>query len=59
MNQDRREDDLRNRLKKLSGCGDFGRHDGMNGSCVECFYEDRDLFDRCCNFEEKLRKQGE
>ena len=36
----------------LSGCGDYGRHDPMNGSCVDCYYEHRDLFERCCAFED-------
>ena len=41
---------LRERMYKLTGCREFGNLDGMNGACVECFYEERELFDRCWNF---------
>ena len=41
---------LRDRLFKLTGCKDFGNLDGMNGTCVDCFYNERELFDRCWNF---------
>ena len=41
---------LRNRMEKLTGCREFGMVDGMNGACVECFYEDRKLFDKCEKF---------
>ena len=41
---------LRNRLKKLTGCGDFGNLDGMNGACIECSIDNKELFDRCWNF---------
>lgn len=41
---------LRKRMKKLTGCCEFGALDGMNGSCVECFYNDRKLFEKCEQF---------
>ena len=41
---------LRNRLKKLTGCGDFGNLDGMNGACIECSIDNKELFDRCWSF---------
>ena len=41
---------LNRRLEKLTGCSEFGSVDGMNGSCIDCFYEDRPLFDKCWNF---------
>lgn len=41
---------LRKRMKQLTGCPNFGMVDGMNGACVECFYEDRELFDKCEKF---------
>ena len=41
---------LHKRLKALTGCAEFGTPDGMNGQCVECFYEDRELFDECFHF---------
>ena len=43
-------ENLRNRMEKLTGCREFGMVDGMNGACVECFYEDRKLFDKCEKF---------
>ena len=43
-------DNLRKRLKKLTGCCDFGNLDGMNGACVECSYNEKELFERCWNF---------
>ena len=44
------EDLLRERLKKLTGCTNFGGIDGMDGACVECFYTNRALFDKCEKF---------
>ena len=41
---------LRNRLEKLTGCSDFGNVDGMDGYCVECSIDNKELFDRCWNF---------
>ena len=41
---------LRNRLEKLTGCGDFGNVDGMNGCCIECSIDNKELFDKCWNF---------
>ena len=43
-------ENLRERMEKLTGCREFGNLDGMNGACVECFYEERELFDKCWNF---------
>lgn len=45
------EDNLRDRLFLLTGCSNFGGQDGMNGACIECFYENRDLHERCCLFQ--------
>lgn len=50
-NGDLIQDNLRERLFLLSGCGDFGGQDGMNGSCVECYYNNRDLHERCYLFQ--------
>ena len=43
-------DSLQERLFKLTGCYDFGNMDGMNGSCIECFHLNRELFDKCEHF---------
>lgn len=50
-NGDLIQDNLRERLFLLSGCGDFGGQDGTNGSCVECYYNNRGLHERCCLFQ--------
>lgn len=52
-NQELITENLRNRLFKLTGCRDFGNLDGMNGACIECSYEDKELFNRCWNFKFK------
>ena len=49
-NSEDQVDSLRERLYKLTGCYDFGNVDGMNGSCVECYYDNRELFEKCWNF---------
>ncbi len=54
MNSDHAEARLRKKLFLLSGCGDFGNHDGMSGSCVDCCCNDRNLFDRCCAFSDMI-----
>ena len=41
---------LNKRLEKLTGCSEFGMLDGMNGACIECSYDEKELFDRCWNF---------
>lgn len=38
------------RLFLLTGCGDFGNSDGTVGSCVDCSYENPDLWERCHSF---------
>ena len=49
-NADLTIEDLRRRMRKLTGCGDFGNLDGMNGSCIECQHKDPELFDKCWDF---------
>jgi hypothetical protein len=46
-NNDYLEETLRDRLFLLSGCGNFGYPDGTDGACVDCFYNNRELFRRC------------
>ena len=38
---------LRKRMGKLTGCREFGALDGMNGTCIECFYNNKKLFEKC------------
>ena len=47
---------LRDRMYKLTGCREFGALDGMNGNCIECFYNDRKLFEKCEQF--KFNKEN-
>lgn len=42
---------LRNRLKRLTECGDFGNGDGTVGTCVMCSYNNPELFERCWEFQ--------
>lgn len=51
MNAEMCNDILRDRLFLLSGCRDFGGQDGTNGSCCDCFHNNRDMFERCCLFQ--------
>ena len=55
LNKDREIDRLQDKLFLLSGCGIFGDMDGTNGSCVDCYYGNRNLFDRCNIFQAALR----
>ena len=56
MNGDMTQDILREKLYLLAGCRNFGSSDGMDGSCVDCYHENRLLFNRCYMFGEKYRK---
>ena len=42
------------KLKLLTGCAGFGDCDPMNGSCVECSYNDEAQWIKCREFREKL-----
>ena len=46
-------ENLRERLRRLTGCGDFGNEDGTVGTCVMCSYNDPELFERCWEFQYK------
>lgn len=50
-NTEMTEKDLRNRLFLLAGCHNFGGQDGMNGSCVDCYYGNPNLHQRCSLFQ--------
>lgn len=43
-------ENLRDRMYKITGCRNFGKLDGMDGTCVVCSYNERELFDKCWNF---------
>lgn len=46
-------ENLRDRLRKLTGCGDFGNGDGTVGTCVMCSYDNPELFERCWEFQHR------
>ena len=55
-NTEQELESLRKRMEKLTGCREFGAVDGMNGNCIECFYNDRKLFEKCEQF--KFNKEN-
>lgn len=50
LNSERTRLQLHSRLEKLTGCSEFGLCDGMTGFCVECSYEQPELWEKCHNF---------
>lgn len=44
------------KLLLLTGCSKFGDIDGMDGVCVDCYYNDRILNERCHLFSNSLRE---
>lgn len=51
LNNDMVEENLRDRLHLLTGCGNFGGQDGTDGSCIDCYMTNKDLHQRCCLFQ--------
>lgn len=58
-NQEYRIKRLAQKLRYITGCGDFGDADGMDGACVECFYNNKDQYNRCLAFEEAFAEYRE
>lgn len=59
-NQDYEIQCLRDKLFLLTGCQCFGNSDGMDGGCVDCHYDNRNLCERCHFFQSafhEYRKQ--
>lgn len=50
-NQEYENQRLRDKIALLTGCAGFGDCDGMNGSCVECSYDNPITFQRCHLFQ--------
>ena len=42
---------LRDKIALLTGCAGFGDCDGMDGSCIECYYNNTQLHQRCHLFQ--------
>lgn len=56
LNQNRENELLREKLEMLTGCSGFGNCDGMDGSCVDCYYENPTLNMQCSQFQGKFTK---
>lgn len=48
---------LQFKLKLLTGCGDYGLCDSTNGGCVDCFYENKELNEKCYEFHKLLHEE--
>lgn len=46
-NTEMQNDMLKDRLFLLTGCRNFGGQDGTDGTCIDCYYNDRKMFERC------------
>ena len=47
---------LKNKLWLLTGCSGFGDSDGMNGTCVDCSYDDEIMWRRCRLFQHSFHE---
>jgi len=59
-NQDYEIQRLRDKLFLLTGCQGFGNSDGMDGGCVDCYFNNRNSWERCNFFQSafhEYRKQ--
>lgn len=56
LNADYEENLLREKLGMLTGCTCFGDCDGMNGSCVDCHYDNPTLNMQCSQFQGKFTR---
>ena len=50
-------ENLREQMQKITGCREFGNLDGMNGICVDCSYNEKELFDKCWTFKFSKNKK--
>ena len=56
LNGKRENELLHKKLKMLTGCTCFGDCDGMNGSCVDCYYDNPKLNMECSQFQGKFAR---
>lgn len=56
LNGERENNLLREKLGMLTGCTCFGDCDGMNGSCVDCYYDNPKLNMECSQFQGKFTR---
>lgn len=57
-NQDLTIKRLENTLYEVTGCKHFGEIDGTNGACVDCYYDNLDLFRKCEKFNFRKRDKN-
>lgn len=53
INQDYILDLTEKKIAFLTGCPIFGDSDGTNGACIDCFYDNHALFERCEKFQKE------
>ena len=62
LNGKRENELLHKKLKMLTGCGCYGDCDSMDGSCVDCHYDNPTLQMKCNQFQGEftrmLRKES-
>lgn len=56
LNGKRENDLLKEKLNMLTGCPYFGDCDSMNGSCVDCHYDNPTLQMQCSQFQGKFTR---
>ena len=47
---------LRDKVALLTGCSGFGDCDGTNGGCIECYYDNPHLHQRCHLFQQAFHQ---
>lgn len=47
---------LQNKIEFLTGCSCFGDPNGTDGACVECYYNNSQLHNRCLLFHPAIRE---
>lgn len=47
---------LRDKIALLTGCAGFGDSDGTIGSCVDCYFNDPQLHQRCHLFQSAFQQ---
>ena len=57
LNQDYRIQLFQEKLKMLTGCGSYGDCDGMDGSCIDCYYDNPVLHNTCREFQDEIFKK--
>jgi len=56
LNQNYEIKQLESRLEFLSGCCKFGHPEGTDGSCVDCYYDNKEQFAKCEEFAKRYNE---